>query len=320
MANYSFFLGQGGGGGGTGDFAVIKIEYPEGSEIQVTFDGDTIDAPDTSGVWIYGCDEAGTYTISIKNTTISKTVEITTQGQIENIWISPQIVNYALTYYLGNEFTDPSDAEKRYAIKTGGWNSEAYQGIEEKFVTALEVQSPENCRLFWFIKPLWKSTNRTVRCAISSYNMDKAISSATTGISEFNMSAANNPFTANDFIQLYRTNISTNWMKAQKENNQLKCLMSDNSYLSVFALGFFKPDDISGLSAYGSTIYEIYDNAISLFNDISALNWMVLNCTGEFMLTALNNTTFKNAMNASANKSILVANEHWNRFITLLSL
>ena len=37
-------------------------------------------------------------------------------------------------------------------------------------------------------------------------------------------------------------------------------------------------------------------------------------------LKELNDSGFVTAMNASANKSILVANEHWNRFIALLSL
>ena len=88
----------------------------------------------------------------------------------------------------------------------------------------------------------------------------------------------------------------------------------------LYSIGFCKEDDISGLSNYGTTISQIISNATSLFNDSSAVSWMANNCSGDFMISALSNTNFVNAMNLSPNKIILTANEHWARFIALLSV
>lgn len=317
MANYSFFLGQGGGGGGTGDFAIIKIEYPEGSEIQVTFDGDTIDAPDTSGVWIYGCDEAGTYTISIKNTTISKTVAITTKGQSEYVYISPQIINYALIYYLGNEFAEPSEDEKAYAIKTGGWNVDTYIGSDKLIASALDIQTPNSCKQFWFTKAGVNGDKR-VYYSIGLKNINRYLSNSSNG-NAFGLGSES--ITENTYAQISRDRNLGTYMTIGKANNCIACgFAGGDDYFYVYALGFVKTDSLSGLSAYGTTISAIISKATSIFNDVTALSWMALNCTGDFMISALNDSGFVTAMNASANKSILVANEHWNRFIALLSL
>lgn len=319
MANYSFFLGQGGGsGGGSGGFAIIKIEYPAGLEIQVTFDGDTTDAPDTSGVWIYGCEKTGTYTVKIKNTTVSKTVSITTQGQIETIWISTQVINYALIYYLGNEFAEPSDVEKRYAIKTGGWNVATLSGSDQKIITANNIQTPENCKQFWFTGAGYDYGTNRVKYIISSNTITRDISSTSKGTA---FVLGGSTFTANAVVQVYRDTSTGTYMTIYKDSDKIRCTFAGvSNAFRVLTCGFVKVDSLSGLSAYGTTISAILSNATSLFNDVTALNWMVLNCTGDFMISALSNANFKNAMDVSPNKSILVANEHWNRFIALLNL
>ncbi len=328
MANYSFFLGQGGGsGGGSGGFAIIKIEYPAGSSIQVTFNGDTTDAPDTSGVWIYGCETTGTYTIKIKNTTTSTTVSITTKGQIETIWISQQVINYALIYYLKNEFAEPSDAEKRYAIKTSGWSVKAGTGSDQMINTNGYIQTPENCKPFWYTRSNFDyGTNRvnygTGPVSYANQIISRTISSSDKG-KKFVMGQY--AFTENMPAWIRRDTSVGTTMTVYKEYdssaNHIFCTFAGaGNSLAIYACGYVKTDDLSGLSAYGSTINEILNNSVALFNDTAALNWMVLNCTGDFMVSALNDARFTAPMNTSPNKSILVANEHWNRFIALLSL
>lgn len=315
MANYSFFLGQGGGsGGGSGGFAIIKIEYPAGSTVTVTFNSVTTTAPDTSGIWMYGCEAIGTYTIAISGTSVSKTVQITTQGQIETVWISSQTINYALIYYLGNEFTDPSDAEKKYAIKTSGWNIETHVGADKKIVTASNIQTPENCKLFWYTKCGLNASNK-VTYSISSnsiYRSDNLGAAFTLGASTF---------TANYIANICRDRSvgSATISFLKQSNNIYGYLVSADASIQVFACGVVLADDISVLSAYGSTISAILSNATALFDDQSSLQKMCSNCTGDFMISALNNSNFVNVMNNSPNKSILIANEHWNRFIALLS-
>lgn len=321
MAKYSYFLGQSGGSGGSGDFALIKIEYPAGQLITVTFNGETIEAPDTSGLWMYGCEETGTYTIAITGTTAETTVEITTQGQIENVWISPQVINYALIYHLGNEFANPSADELKYSIPTNGWS-------------AVQSGSQSGSPLY-----LWQTNNSINTEGFSqafifgqAYN-PVSRNPLVMGTDKVSDSGAglNNIIIRRDLDKAFGTGVVTSFNKqicysnlgyrrtySRERNNLLLEYIGTGTRL--FATGFLKTDDLSGLSDYGSDIATILSNAIDLFTDTTALNWMCLNCTGDFMISALSNTNFVNAMNTSPNKSILVANEHWNRFIALLSV
>lgn len=339
-SNYKWYMFGTGGGGGKGDFAIIRIEYPEGTQVQVTIDGDTIEAPDTSGVWIYGCDAAGTYVVRIKNTSTTKDVEITTAGQVEDVWISPQVINYALIYYLGNEFTnvDGTDEEK-YAISTGGWSANGSTrwsgGLTKAWAktnTNINITNWSKC----FIRgKLYRAVgvgggaNLGVGVGIGKYDGHSATMFSTTynsyirGVSEGStisfLSLGESINGGNNPINLGGYSICGPELAFTKGTNKLNFYSSDDN-LSVFSTGFVKIDDISGLSEYGNDIATILSNATDLFTDITTLNWMALNCTGDFMISALSNSNFINAMNSSPNKEILLANEHWARFIALLSV
>lgn len=342
-SNYKWYMFGTGRGGGHGDFAIIRIEYPEGTEVQVTFDDDTIDAPDTSGIWIYGCDKAGTYVVGIKNSSTTKEVEIATSGQVETIFISPQVINYALIYYLGNEFAEPTEEEKKYAIKTGGW---ALQYLNQNSArnayatTLVNIDSTGFSGFAQYVKNPGNSDSNYKICSGYRINtnpgsggnivVNKYINqsfAASNGImyKNDNISSIENNIFVTSFSGVYIVNPPKH--TEQKSSNHFILGLASNATLSnpdritnIYMMTFYKQDNISGLSAYGSTISEILNNASSLFDDTVALNWMVLNCTGDFMISALSNANFVNAMNTSANKSILVANEHWNRFIALLSV
>lgn len=336
-SNYKWYMFGAGGGGGKGDFAIIRIEYPEGTQVQVTFDGDTIDAPDTSGVWIYGCDMAGIYTIGIKNTSTTKDVEITTAGQIESVWISPQVINYALIYYLGNEFVNVAGTpEAKYAISTGGWTNGGSGGnvrIAGKTNININTQEFTKC----FIRSNSGANNGSNLTAmaravgsgfISPGSYDNLLLNQTcykyySGYLRentwFQIDNVNN-FNSPIYVGLYANvggpafSLGANYLRLQAGSGNPSC------WTNIFAIGFVKIDDISGLSQYGSDIVTILSNATDLFEDTQALNYMALNCTGDFMISALSNSNFINAMNSSPNKEILLANEHWARFIALLSI
>lgn len=344
-SNYKWYMFGAGGGGGKGDFAIIRIEYPEGTQVQVTYDGDTIDAPDTSGVWIYGCDVAGIYTVGIKNTSTTKDVEITTAGQVEDVWISPQVINYKLIYYLGNEFVNVAGTdEERYAISTGGWvtDSQISYGGRVTYKTNLNIDARNFSKAFNFAKveiTAYPSMGNTYAYSVigyginssnsklNNYYLKNALPKSVTTVKAFFLSGnttMNNVALNNGVVSDSDNRI---WTSLQSKNaNNLYCgvFLSNGSgtgeKLYFYAIGFAKTDDISGLSDYGRDIATILSNATDLFTDTTALNWMCLNCTGDFMISALSNTNFVNAMNTSPNKSILVANEHWNRFIALLSV
>ena len=90
-------------------------------------------------------------------------------------------------------------------------------------------------------------------------------------------------------------------------------------YLYVLAL--FEPDDITQLAAYlgvNPTISDILAVSSQLLSDIGAVR-MMLKCTGDFMITALNNSTFMTQLNSSAYKSIVLGNTAWNKFYTYVT-
>lgn len=361
MSKHSFFIGGGGSGsGGSGSYAYINVHYDAGTVIECVFDGEVTEAPDTSGVWVFGCDEAGTYTFRVQDdTSISQDVVIDTQGQIETIWVTAQVINYRLIYYLGNEFASPTDEEKQYALTTGGWNesnasiqtsSSGTQPGAAGYKTAVNINTDGFSKMFlkgsyknygiyeWSgfgIGSEYKSNVGSSRDSfLNSAFLEVVYYRSSSASQTYNLSQFNN-IELNSTVQIgalaYKPASASGSPSAVFTNNK----NSNNIYMKtsftvsgstysmeayVYALGFVKEDDISGLSDYGSTISEICANAVSLFDDATALEWMVLNCTGDFMMSALVNSNFVNVMNASSNKTIVTANEHWARFIALLSV
>lgn len=98
------------GGGGGRVFAAIAVTYPEGSTCTCSSGAKTLKAKNTSGRWIFSVPSIGTWTVSITNgtDTVSKTVEITTEGQSEDVKMS---------YWDGALY----DAGNQYTDVTGGW-------------------------------------------------------------------------------------------------------------------------------------------------------------------------------------------------------
>ena len=268
--------------------------------------------------------------------------------------IKNQVINYRLIYYLGNEFASPTDEEKKYAIATGGWNvsnantSSSYRGIYSAsagYRTEYNIDTQGFDKVFSYVVGSGHKNIYNVRVIATGYNniavgtnIDTFYTNPYYYVSRYDNPAERlfvignlNNLSAPVLVAVGSTaNVGVSstailYMNNAKNSNHLYERVywdqrNMNNVASIYASGFVKTDDISGLSNYGSTISEILSNATSLFNDPSALEWMVLNCTGDFMISALANSNFVSAMNASPNKTILTENEHWARFIALLSV
>ena len=94
---------------GTSFSATISITYPAGSTCTVSNYKKTWTAPNTSGSWTFKAHEVGYYTVKAVSgdKTASKTVSITTEGQVATVTLM-----YTLELYdSGNQYTDI----------TGGW-------------------------------------------------------------------------------------------------------------------------------------------------------------------------------------------------------
>lgn len=93
--------------------------------------------------------------------------------------------------------------------------------------------------------------------------------------------------------------------------------------VSIYNAFMYKSDDTAALaSRLGLTnnttsgILADTNDLTKLFATFKAVKTMCLLCTGDFMVNALNNSSFLAAYNSSEYKSIIDSNEHWAKFLT----
>lgn len=98
---------------------------------------------------------------------------------------------------------------------------------------------------------------------------------------------------------------------------------SDYMYTNCYELAIFKADDwqtlaeLSGITA--SSIEDILTNSVILLSNKDAVEFMIKQCTGDFMASAVQSETFLTALNNSQYKTIIWANEHWAKFLNMIS-
>ena len=56
-----------------------------------------------------------------------------------------------------------------------------------------------------------------------------------------------------------------------------------------------------------------------ILNNKKAVEYMIYNCTGTFMLAFINSSTALTALNNSVYKTLIQANEHWSKFLTFVA-
>ena len=88
--------------------------------------------------------------------------------------------------------------------------------------------------------------------------------------------------------------------------------------VKMFALYLFKRDNwrtlarIAGLTP--TTMAALIQNASTILANEDAVDYMITKCTGDFMINALMNSTFKTALDSSTYKATILANDFWGKF------
>lgn len=116
-------------GTASGDiYAIISVTYPEGSICTCYDDTTTIPARDTSGKALFNV-STGTWTVTATDgsRTTSKTVSITTDGQIESV---------ELSYWNGKLFVDGNE----FTDITGGWEDGSNYIVESGFPNRANIE------------------------------------------------------------------------------------------------------------------------------------------------------------------------------------
>lgn len=124
-----------------------------------------------------------------------------------------------------------------------------------------------------------------------------------------------------------KEHIETRSLENAQESYYVNCGLNigngHSGTLKVFALALTKSDDweslanLAGVTA--SSIDDILTNSGTLLNNENAVKFMIYNCTGDFMVSAIQSSTFLTALNNSPYKTLIQANEHWNKFLNMVA-
>lgn len=247
-----------------------------------------------------------------------------------------QVINYTMLYDNGDECEDI----------TGGWRYYPVGDVWDKHhnFTNYTFAKEEN-RIYLYGKGQSTSYNdkgaAMTTTSIDSSGYNAVFIKSTRGTMGTNCSASAMSFVYGDLMTSSANKESLGGLHSQSGNNPI--VVSDKTkdndvfgivivsagyakdvsvYLNAFAL--LKPDNWEELASIAeitaSSIADVLTNSSTLLNNVDAVNYMVANCTGDFMAKALNNSTFKTALNSSPYASIIRDNVHWAKFMDMVGV
>lgn len=101
-----------------------------------------------------------------------------------------------------------------------------------------------------------------------------------------------------------------------------ECFWVKTYTATIYAIFLLKTDDYLTLAKKANitatTIDEILVNSEVLLNNQKAVDFMIKQCTGDFMASAVMSSTFLTAFESSPYKTLIQANEHWNKFLNMV--
>lgn len=74
--------------------------------------------------------------------------------------------------------------------------------------------------------------------------------------------------------------------------------------------------NIAGITA--ASMDDLLNQSSVFLSFSGAVKFMCLRCTGDFMVCAIQSSTFLNALNNSPYRSVIYENAHWNKFLKIL--
>ena len=227
-----------------------------------------------------------------------------------------QLVNYTLLYDFGDECTDI----------TGGWNgtrtfwctmnkgTKNANNVYLKASGGYSYVAPINEIDF---TPYSKILTKINRSHNSDYGWSRIFISPTTvcgatGKIEYAVGDAG------DIIMLNDAGTTNTYLTIGQDNTS-----SGTPATTFYFMSLLKSDDWSTLASIAgitvSSIDDILTNSTTLLSNKNAVEYMIYNCTGDFMGSAIASETFLTALNNSQYKTIIMANEHWAKFLAMVA-
>lgn len=268
-------------------------------------------------------------------------------------WKYQQLINYVMIYDYGDECEDVTGG---WVANGGVWNSfNGYSmsvgGTAEKLSTCLHLSQSGISGSFKYVS--FATTNKInitpfVECFIK-YNSQKVVSGNTYArlcfASDLQMgdlnknkthkwvSYADNIYTnIGEYASLLSINADDSAIDTIEEMNDSYYIVPTASFgsssdgkfdICLYNMTFFVEDDwqtladLAGITA--TSIEEVLTSSETLLSSKEAVEFMIYNCTGDFMANAIQSETFLNALNSSEYATLVYANEHWSKFLTMVA-
>ena len=311
--------------GGAAAIAVIDVTSNAGATVTLSKSGETYTATEIDGHWHFFVPETGTYTITATLDGETKTDSITvTNAQVYyevEVIIAAQVANTTYLYYLGDECEDV----------TGGWETHGF-AVRSFFNLMSGTKNTNNIQLrvtaraqlaYYKTQAVFNMAQYTLVAGKFVNNVNRAAASRMEGYKA--SSASTTVYLDENRDWILRDPIPTGIIATPISSNSTDTIVlllaatdtSSNENLYMYCAALAKADDISGLAEYGSTISAIISNASTLLADQSAVNYMIYNCTGDFMWTALSTSSFLTALDNSPYKTQIQANAKWAKALAL---
>lgn len=237
-----------------------------------------------------------------------------------------QIINYTMLYDEGDECEDV----------TGGWSDSNYS--QSSYTMVGGTKNSDNLQVVTGAGTSRIAVLGTVNTIdFSGYKMLHALMEWTTGDSSQSLRAYSSKTLSGSvmaFAGFQPNTLNTKEFKSldvtEYQNSYYLVLMANTSTTASTSRGgkmyhtfLTKSDDITTLAEKAgitaSSIDDILAASETLLANRDAVKFMVKQCTGDFMASAIINDTFLTALNSSKYKSVVQANEHWVKFLAMVA-
>ena len=184
-----FNMVGGGGAAGGAELPAIYVTYPAGSVCTCTNGSKTFTAKDTTGFWLFAGLEVGSWTVTATDgtETATKTVEITSEGQVESVELSYELY----LYNYGDQCVDVTGGWATYHVTAG-----SYIRFESNYIAMGESASSGRTATFGTVNKIDVTNYDTLKIVAE---IDAGTNSVYVGVSDNKTS--NKPEIAAKWIQ-----------------------------------------------------------------------------------------------------------------------
>lgn len=257
-------------------------------------------------------------------------------GSTNSIWAVngkyEQLVNYTMLYDYGDECEDI----------TGGWSrnftaaDSYYSGSKSKLTkNANNIKNASSVSFRQIYSLLTTNTIDTTGYSKTGVLLTTTHGSTSYTISEFRLTNGyTNYSTAGSMgvCKVYRENAVTNKILTGAISTSGKYYASfevvgngspSDGFCTFYAAFLLKEDDWETLAdkagITATSIDDVLTNSETLLSNEKTVEFMIKQCTGDFMVSAIQNQTFLTALNNSPFKEKIMANEHWAKFLNMVN-